>query len=56
MLVITLTAVQGFVHLVPLSCLGVLLSIVLTNGTSGQEEKKNNSVIDFLRLLATLEQ
>lgn len=42
MLVITLTAVQGFVHLVPLGCLGVLLSIVLTNGTS--EEKKETQI------------
>lgn len=45
MLVITLTAVQGFVHLVPLSRLGVLLSIVLTNGTSGQEEKKQTNLL-----------
>lgn len=48
MLVITLTAVQGFVHLVPLSCLRVLLSIVLTNSTSGQEEKKKTKHICHL--------
>lgn len=56
MRVITLTAVQGFVHLVPLSCLRVLLSIVLTNSTSGQEEKKNTSVIYFLLPLVTPDQ